>query len=125
MHAARRDEHRGQEREHREHFDRELDVGVRGERTRVAKHQHERRETEQHTEHADIAGESRRADEEIEDDEDEQQPLDLGDGAAETAELRLLDLETTLDGIATHGARLTAACGRVERHCTELTAIDS
>ena len=85
MHAAGRDQHRGQEREHREDLERELDVRVRGERTRVAKHQHERCEAEQHAEHAAVAGERRGGDEEIQDDENQQQPLDLGDGAGETA----------------------------------------
>ena len=109
MHAARRHEHGRQEREHHEDLERELEVRVLRERPPVAEQQHEAGEAEQHAEHADAASERRIRDEEIEDDEDQQQPLDLGDAAREAAQLGLLDLEATLDGVATHGDTLTAA----------------
>jgi hypothetical protein len=39
--------------------------------------------------------------------------------------LRLLDLETALDRVATHGDTLTGAMAAVEHQSTELTVIES
>ncbi len=77
---------------------------VGGERPRVAKQQHERREAEQRAEHTRAPRQARVADEQIQDDENQQQRLDLGDAAREPAQLLLLDLETALDRVAAHGA---------------------
>ena len=57
VHAAGGHEHGGQEREHHEDFDRELQMGVLRERPRVAEQQHEPREAEQDAEHGNAARE--------------------------------------------------------------------
>ena len=84
------------------------------ERPRVAEHEHERSEADEHGEHRSAARERRVPEEQIEHDEDQQQPLDLGDAARETAELGLLDLEAALERIAAHrrSRRFAAAAGR-------------
>jgi hypothetical protein len=68
LHTTREHEHGGQEREHPEDLDRELDVRLRGEGPRVAEHQHERREAEKHAEHARASCERGVDEEEIQDD---------------------------------------------------------
>jgi hypothetical protein len=44
---------------------------------------------------------------------------------AARTQLGLLDLQATLDRIATHAHTLTAATGRVEHHGTALSVIES